>query len=213
MYLTPRQILLAGATDLIGAQLLDRLLSEPTIQRVQAPTHMPLAEHPRLQNPVGEFAALLAELEGPVDVAFCCLASTCGQTDSQKTLINLDANLVRVFASRARKLGARHLVVISAPGADPHSTDPCHRVKGAMEQALQAQGWPQLTITRPAQLLGPRSELRIVERLTAPLLRLLPGKYQGIEASVLARALWRLALEESEGTRIVESEELRKLGK
>ena len=36
---------------------------------------------------------------------------------------------------------------------------------------------------------------------------------RGIEAAVLARALWRLALEEGEGTRIVESDELRRLGR
>jgi hypothetical protein len=44
-------------------------------------------------------------------------------------------------------------------------------------------------------------------------MRWIPGKYRGIEAAVLARALWRLALEEGEGTRIVESDELRRLGR
>ncbi|MBN0231487.1 oxidoreductase, partial [Pseudomonas aeruginosa] len=39
------------------------------------------------------------------------------------------------------------------------------------------------------------------------------GKYHGIEACDLARALWRLALEEGKGVRIVESDELRKLWK
>jgi hypothetical protein len=43
--------------------------------------------------------------------------------------------------------------------------------------------------------------------------RLIPGKYRGIEACQLARAMWRLALEEQDGVRIVESDELRKLGK
>ena len=43
--------------------------------------------------------------------------------------------------------------------------------------------------------------------------RLIPGKYRGIEACQLARAMWRLALEEQDGIRIVESDELRKLGK
>ena len=43
--------------------------------------------------------------------------------------------------------------------------------------------------------------------------RLIPGKYHGIEACQLARAMWRLALEEQNGVRVVESDELRKLGK
>jgi len=56
-------------------------------------------------------------------------------------------------------------------------------------------------------------EIRPLERMTAPLSQLLPGKYRGIAACTLARALWRLALEDNDGVRIVESDELRKLGK
>jgi uncharacterized protein YbjT (DUF2867 family) len=82
-----------------------------------------------------------------------------------------------------------------------------------MEEALKAQGWPQLTLVRPSLLLGARAELRIGERLAAPVMRWLPGKYRGIDATVLARALWRLALEEQDGVRIVESDRLRRLGR
>lgn len=103
--------------------------------------------------------------------------------------------------------------MISALGADPRSSVFYNRVKGETEEALQAMGWPQLTIVRPSLLLGPRREFRLGERLAAPLMRWIPGKYRGIEAAVLARALWRLALEEGEGTRIVESDELRRLGR
>src|SRR5690606_25422496 len=114
---------------------------------------------------------------------------------------------------RARELGARHLLVISAIGADRDSSFFYNRVKAEMEDALRQQDWPQLTIVRPSLLLGPRSEQRLAERLAAPLSRWLPGKYRGIEASVLARALWRLALEEEDGVRVIESDELRKLGR
>ena len=103
--------------------------------------------------------------------------------------------------------------MISSLGASPDSSIFYCRVKGEMEEALRAQDWPQLTIARPSQLLGPRMEVRPVERLTAPLSYLLPGKYRGISACTLARALWRLALEEGDGIRLVESDELRRLGK
>lgn len=43
MYLTPQRILLAGATGLTGEHLLDRLLNEPTVECVLAPTRKPLA--------------------------------------------------------------------------------------------------------------------------------------------------------------------------
>ncbi len=213
MYLTPQHILLAGATGLIGEHLLDRLLSEPTVERVLAPSRRPLAAHPHLENPVGELLDLLPQLSGRIDSAFCCLGSTIKQAGSQEAFRAVDHDLVLAFARRARELGARHLLVISALGADANSSVFYNKVKGETEEALKAQGWPQLTLVRPSLLLGPRSEFRLGERLAAPFMRWLPGKYRGIEATVLARALWRLALEEGEGVRVVESDQLRRLGR
>lgn len=213
MHLTPQHILLAGATGLTGEHLLDRLLNEPTVERVLAPTRRPLAEHKRLDNPVGDIADLLPQLQGPVDTAFCCLGSTIRQAGSQEAFRAIDLDLVLAVGARARELGARHYLVISALGADASSSVFYNRTKGEMEAALKAQDWPQLTLVRPSLLLGPRSEFRLGERLAAPLMRWLPGKYRGIGACTLARALWRLALETDQGTRIVESDELRRLGR
>lgn len=213
MHLTPQHILLAGATGLTGEHLLDRLLNERTVERVLAPSRRPLAAHPRLENPVGELVDLLPQLGGPVDTAFCCLGSTIRQAGSQEAFRAIDLDLVVAVGRRARELGARHYLVISALGADRGSSVFYNRVKGEMEDALRDQGWPQLTLARPSLLLGPRQEFRLGERLAAPLMRLIPGKYRGIEACTLARALWRLALETGEGTRVVESDELRRLGR
>lgn len=213
MYLTPQRILLAGATGLTGEHLLDRLLNEPTVARVLAPSRRPLAAHPHLENPVGELAALLPHLSGNVDIAFCCLGTTIKQAGSETAFRAVDHDLVLAFATRARALGARHLLVISALGADAHSAVFYNRVKGELEAALQAQDWPQLTIVRPSLLLGARREFRLGERLLAPLARWIPGKYRGIKACTLAHALWRLALEEQDGTRIIESDQLRRLGR
>lgn len=213
MYLTPQRILLAGATGLTGEHLLDRLLNEPTVQKVYAPTRKKLAEHSRLANPVGELTTLLPALRDPVDIAFCCLGTTIKQAGSQEAFRAVDLELVTTFGLRARALGARHLLVVSALNADPASSVFYNRVKGEMEQALRGQRWPQLTIARPSVLLGNRAEPRPAEQFAGPLSRLIPGKYHGIEVCQLAWALWRLALEEQAGVRVVESDELRKLGK
>ena len=213
MYLTPQHVLLAGATGLTGEHLLDRLLNEPTISRVLAPSRRPLAEHPHLENPVGDPTVFLPQLNGRVDIAYCCLGTTIKQAGSEPAFRAVDLDMVVAFAKRAREMGARHLIVISAIGADPKSSVFYHRATGEIEQALRAQDWPQLTIRRPSLLLGERLEPRLAEQLAGPLSRLIPGKYRGIEACQLARAMWRLALEEQDGIRVVESDELRKLGK
>lgn len=213
MYLTPQHILLAGATGLTGELLLDRLLNEPTVERVLAPSRKPLADHPHLENPVGDPAVFLPQLSGQVDVAFCCLGTTIKQAGSEEAFRAVDHDMVVAFAKRAREMGARHLIVISAIGADPESSIFYNRVKGEMEQSLRAQDWPQLTIARPSLLIGERLEERPAEKIAGLFSKLIPGKYHGIEACELARALWRLALEDQQGVRVIESDELRKLGK
>ncbi|MDR3589489.1 MAG: NAD(P)H-binding protein, partial [Negativicutes bacterium] len=167
MYLTPQHILIAGATGLTGEHLLDRLLNEPTVSRVLAPTRRPLATHPHLENPVGTFTELLPELHGRVDIAYCCLGSTIKQAGSQEAFREVDHDLIVAYAKRAREMGARHLLVISAIDADDKSKIFYNRVKGETERDLKAQNWPQLTIVRPSLLLGNRSEPRLAEQLAA----------------------------------------------
>ncbi|WP_132646369.1 oxidoreductase [Pseudomonas aeruginosa] len=213
MHSTPKRVLLAGATGLTGEHLLDRILSEPTLAKVIAHARKALAEHPRLDNPVGPLAELLPQLDGSIDTAFCCLGTTIKEAGSEEAFRAVDFDLPLAVGKRALEMGARHYLVVSALGADAKSSIFYNRVKGELEQALQEQGWPQLTIARPSLLFGPREEFRLAEILAAPIARILPGKYHGIEACDLARALWRLALEEGKGVRFVESDELRKLGK
>ncbi|MBB4865259.1 uncharacterized protein YbjT (DUF2867 family) [Pseudomonas nitritireducens] len=213
MVVKPTNILLAGATGLTGEHLLDRMLNEPTVKRVIAPARRQLAEHPRLENPVGPLAELIPHLLKPVDTVFCCLGTTLKEAGSEEAFRSVDFDLPLALGERGLALGARHYIVVSALGADSKSSIFYSRVKGELEDALRQQGWAQLTIARPSLLLGQREEIRLAELLAAPFSRILPGKLHGIEAIALARALWRLALETGEGTRVVESDELRKLGK
>lgn len=213
MYSKPTNILLAGATGLTGEHLLDRMLNEPTVKRVIAPARRKLAEHPRLENPIGPLAELIPHLLQPVDTVFCCLGTTLREAGSEEAFRSVDFDLPLALGERGLALGARHYIVVSALGADSKSSIFYSRVKGELEDALRQQGWQQLTIARPSLLLGQRDEVRLAELLAAPFSRILPGKLHGIEAIALARALWRLALETGKGTRVVESDELRKLGK
>ncbi|MBO3276839.1 Rossmann-fold NAD(P)-binding domain-containing protein [Pseudomonas schmalbachii] len=210
---TPTHVLLAGATGLTGEHLLDRMLNEPTVKRVLAPARRPLAEHPRLENPIGTLEVLLPHLTPPIDTVFCCLGTTVKDAGSVEAFLAVDYEVPVSLGKRALELGARHYVVVSAVDADSKSSTYYNRIKGEMEDALREQGWPQLTIARPSQLLGQRADIRLSELLAAPLHRILPGKLHGIEACALARALWRLALEQGSGVRIVEAAELRRLGK
>ncbi|VTN11976.1 Uncharacterised protein [Raoultella terrigena] len=110
------------------------------------------------------------------------------------------------------RLGAKHMLVISAMGADPHSLFFYNRVKGEMEQALRAQAWRNLTILRPSMLLGERDNKRANEALLAPLFRLLPGNWKSIDARDVAQAMLSEALAPAqEGVTVLPSAKLREI--
>lgn len=209
----PRQVQVAGATGLTGQQLLALLLDDPGIEQVVAPTRHPLPAHPKLDNPVGMVSHLICQLHGPVDTVFCCLGTTIRQAGSREAFRMVDYDLPVMLGRHALALGARHYVVISALGADPSSRLFYNRTKGELEVALQKQDWHRLTIVRPSLLLGARHKPRLGEVFASPFSRILPGRWRGIEASTVARAMWRLANTPGDGLRIVESDELQTVGR
>jgi uncharacterized protein YbjT (DUF2867 family) len=194
-----RTALLAGASGLTGSLTLAVLLDAPDIGRVIAVSRRALAvQHPRLANRIVQFEHVEAQLRGiGCDVALCCLGTTLRKAGSPEAFRAVDFECVLAFARAAQAAGARRFVVISSAGASAASRNLYLRVKGEMEEALQALQFPALDILQPSLLLGgSRAELRPLELAAAsvvPLLNpLLRGgwiAYRGIRARVVAQAM------------------------
>ena len=205
------QVLITGATGLVGGHLLHLLLQEPRIYSIAAPTRRPLDGFPEVFNPHDpQLSDALAQVTTPIDIVFCCLGSTMREAGSKEAFIQSDYTLVVDTALTGLRLGAKHMLVVSAMGANAHSPFFYNRVKGEMEEALIAQEWPRLTIARPSMLLGDREHKRANETLFAPLFRFLPGDWKAIQARDVATALLAEALAPShEGVQILTSSQLR----
>ncbi|MEN0613329.1 NAD(P)H-binding protein [Klebsiella indica] len=205
------QVLLTGATGLVGGHLLRMLINEPGIKSITAPTRRPLADISGVFNPHDpQLTDALAQVIEPVDIVFCCLGTTRRQAGSKEAFVHADYTLVVDTALTGKRLGARHMLVVSAMGADPRSPFFYHRVKGEMEQALIAQQWPRLTIARPSMLTGKREQRRMSEILFGPFFRLLPGRWKAIDARDVASALLAEALSPMhQGVHILSSSQLR----
>ncbi|HCW7017821.1 TPA: NAD(P)H-binding protein [Citrobacter farmeri] len=205
------QVLITGATGLVGGHLLRMLLNEPKIHSIAAPTRRPLADMPGVYNPYDpQLSDALAQVTDPVDIVFCCLGTTRREAGSKEAFIHADYTLVVDTALTGRRLGAQHMLVVSSMGANSRSPFFYNRVKGEMEEALIAQAWPKLTIARPSMLLGDRNRHRFTETLFAPFFRLLPGNWKSIDARDVARAMLADALSpEHEGVTILTSSQLR----
>lgn len=207
------QVLLTGAIGLVGDHLLRMLLQEPRIDGIAAPTRRPLKDISGVFNPVDpQLTDALAQVTTPVDIVFCCLGTTRREAGSKEAFIHADYTLVVDTALTGQRLGATHMLVVSAMGANASSPFFYNRVKGKMEEALMAQHWPRLTIARPSMLLGDREKHRTNESLLAPIFKLLPGNLKSINARDVARALLVTALaDEEESVTILSSSALREI--
>ncbi|EMJ9285357.1 NAD(P)H-binding protein [Klebsiella michiganensis] len=205
------QVLLTGATGLVGGHLLRMLLNAPDIKSIAAPTRRPLTDISGVFNPHDpQLTDALAQVVDPIDIVFCCLGTTRREAGSKEAFVHADYTLVIDTALVGKKLGAQHMLVVSAMGANAHSPFFYNRVKGEMEEALIAQQWPRLTIARPSMLVGEREKKRTGETLLAPLFSLLPGNLKSIDARDVASALLAEALSPAqEGVRILSSSQLR----
>jgi uncharacterized protein YbjT (DUF2867 family) len=189
-------VLLAGASGLVGRELLRGLLDEPSVTALHLLVRRSLPiEHAKLTQHVVDFSGLPAL--PPIDDAFIALGTTIKVAGSQQAFRAVDFDAVLAVAKAARAAGAKRLGVVSAMGADARSRIFYNRVKGETEQALSGLGFETLVIARPSLLAGDRhavgQPVRRGEEIGMQLSRwigfAIPANYRPIGARKVARAL------------------------
>ncbi len=205
----PLRLLLVGGTGAVGQQVLRLALADPRVGQVIAPTRRPLPAHPRLENPLVDFADLpLAAPWWRVDGVICTLGTTIKAAGSSEAFAAIDRDLPVLVASLARKAGATRYALNSSLGASPVG-NLYLRTKAEAEAAIRRLGYPSYTIVRPSLIDAERDESRPGEQIAlvaARLLRpLLPRRYRAVTAAAIARALLEGVLQGEPGERIVES--------
>lgn len=194
-----RAAVVAGATGLVGSEVVRRLLADGRYGRVIALARRPLAlSDPRLVLVAADFEQLDRVLApataGATDIdVLCCLGTTIGVAGSEAAFRRVDHDFVVALGRWAAQVGARRMIVVSAIGADAASRVFYNRVKGETEHALVALNLRSLVIVRPSLLSGGRSEFRFGERVAlavaAPLRKLIPAGLRPIAADDVAQAM------------------------
>jgi uncharacterized protein YbjT (DUF2867 family) len=216
-----RQALIFGATGAVGHELLDLCLDGERYSQVTVVARRPaLQEHEKLHWIEAGFDTLgsLEPVCGMVDGdAYCCLGTTMKAAGSEANFRRVDFDFVLNAARYAKKCGVHQFSMVSAIGANPNSNGIYNRTKGEVEAAVEAENFPSLRIFRPSLLKGKRAEFRLMEEignwvslLMTPFFRLGLRKYEPVEISRLARALYVSAEEDrTNGTHcIYESDEI-----
>lgn len=206
-----KTLVLAGATGLVGGEVLRLALADPAFSRVTALVRRPLegevAGHPKLVERRVDFDRLDRHHAAlGADAVISALGTTIRTAGSQTAFRRVDYDYPLALARLALAEGARHFLLVSALGAAARSPFFYNRVKGELEDAVLALGYPAVTIVRPSLLLGERRELRLGEEIAKRFGFLAPGKYKPVAAHDVAAALVAAAREGGAGVRIVESD-------
>ncbi|MGE0332451.1 MAG: nucleoside-diphosphate sugar epimerase [Ramlibacter sp.] len=212
-----RTAILAGATGLVGREILNGLLADDSVAAVHTLGRGPLApQHAKHLHHVVDFAALTA-LPAAHEV-YLALGTTIKVAGSQAAFraVDHDANLA--VARAALAAGATRAGLVSAMGADARSSLFYNRVKGETEADLHALGFATLVVARPSFLAGDRASLgqppRTGEGLALAVSRwlkpLIPANYRSVHVSQVAAALLQLVRAGRTGTQVVLSGELQR---
>jgi uncharacterized protein YbjT (DUF2867 family) len=153
------KMLLAGATGLVGNQVLELGLDQG--HEVTTVGRRPAG------RASSEIVSSFTELPNlpSADVAICALGTTIRQAGSREAFRAVDYDAVMSFALAAKAAGVERFLVVTAVGADAGASVFYSRVKGEVEQKLETLGFQRLDIVRPGLLLGNREQSRPIETL------------------------------------------------
>ena len=191
-----RVALLAGATGLVGQELLKLLLADPRYSAVNVVgRRAPDVQHPKLKTHI---TTSFADWACPaVDDVFIALGTTIKVAGGKAAFKAIDGDAVVAIAAAAKAAGASRLAVVSAMGASAQSGVFYNQVKGEMEAAVSRLGFEAVVIARPSLLAGDRDALKQPERAAEKLSLvafklfkpLIPANYRSIQASSVAHAM------------------------
>lgn len=198
--------ILLGATGAVGRDLVRQLLQDDRFTEL----YLLVRRIPEgLSSP--KLRIELLDLDQPnewpelpeADVLFSSLGTTLRDAGCQAAQYLVDYGYQYEVARRAAARGVPHYVLVSSWGAKPKARSFYPRMKGELEEAVQALPFRRISILRPP-LLERKGSTRSGERLTAAVLRGLSAlgllrAFRLMPTSVVARCMHALSTSQHSG--------------
>ena len=209
--------LVAGATGLIGNQVVDLLIADPAYNKIICLSRKPLKHNidkVKVIETDVDYLNDIAELI-KADEVFCCLGTTMKKAKTKDAFKKVDFDYPLLLAQIAKQNGARGFHLVSALGASAKSSIFYNRIKGEIEEEISNIGFESFHIYRPSLLLGPRSEERSGESAAKIFFKLfgflVPRKYRPIDSLKVAKSMLYYSNSSLTGIAVHESQSMQSI--
>ncbi|WP_322804024.1 NAD(P)H-binding protein [Vibrio alfacsensis] len=164
-------VIIAGATGLVGKEVMSTLVSQPSIHTLYSLSRRALSE---VSDPHNKIIPIIdAELsihdwdeqKPSPHIGFICLGTTLKQAGSKEALRKVDVELVCKVAQQMKMIGVKRLAVVSSLGANASSSSHYLACKGHMEKNIEKMGFDEVVFARPGPLAGQRENPRTDEKI------------------------------------------------
>ena len=191
-----KKAVVIGGTGMVGAQLIDLLLKSPDFSEVVSLVRRASGVvHPKLKEQIIDFdkpEEWVNFVAG--DVLFSTLGTTIANAKTKEAQFKVDFTYQYAVADIAAHNGVRNYVLVSSAGANPQSAVFYSQMKGKLDAAVKSLPFEYISILRPGQLDGSRTENRIGEKLSLAVMYGLIKigilrKYRPIQAVEVAKAM------------------------
>lgn len=200
-----------GATGMIGTYLQEGMIGDSYFETIRLMVRRPIVKpHEKIEIKLVDFddaESVRLALEG-TDIVFCAMGTTQKNVKGDKELYRkIDLEIPLKVARFAKEAGCEKFILISSVGANPKKGNFYLKLKGEVEEKLQAIGFRSLHIMQPSVLLGKRAENRPSERILQDSMKFLSGiffggyrKYRAISGKTVATAMVASSKNDTPGT-------------
>jgi len=216
----PHQVILVGASGLIGSHLLTQLIESVEISRIllllRKSLHISAHKVQELIVNFDELEHYSSDIKG--DVIFSCLGTTKAATPDSDLYRKIDLEYPLKLAEIGIRNGVSQFHLVSSLGANALASNAYLKLKGELENELKNLSISSLHIYQPSLLTGNRKESRLGEKFAISVFKLINPlligpfkKYRSIEAETVARVMFNQSLKDLKGTFIYPSIKIQKL--
>ncbi|MCV9388345.1 NAD-dependent epimerase/dehydratase family protein [Reichenbachiella ulvae] len=213
--------LIAGATGLVGRELLNTLLSKDYYSKILILGRRSIEiKDNRIEEIIINFDEL-ANYQDQISAHdyYCCLGTTMGQAKSKEAFFRVDFTYPVELGKLAKNDSQfETFCIVSSYGANSESALFYNSVKGQVEEALKDLDLKTLHIFQPSLLLGYRPHFRLWEEMAKLASSILSFfiigsrlRFWAIRGSQVAEAMYYIATSDQEGTHVHKPLEMQKI--